>query len=180
MVAIVVILAATISVFVFDFTEVFQDPAPNVGQTSGEFIPGADDQEVQVTHVAGDSVRVENIEIVVKTSGPSLDTEARLINLPAESSDIDAENIQGDASLIDEGYGDPGPADPNQVIIEDFPPDDNVWEAGETIQFEINVAGADFRKPPDRTGPAANRLNVVIIYHSTESSAILYEETFRP
>lgn len=66
------------------------------------------------------------------------------------------------------------------MIIEDDPADDNVWEAGETIQFEINVGGADFREPPNRTGPAADKLEIVIIYTDTESGAILFEETFRP
>lgn len=180
LIAIAVVLGATISVFVLDLTEDVNDPAPAVGQASGEFIPGADDQEVRVSHIAGDSVKVENIEIVVRASGPSLNTEARLINLPSDGSDIDSNNIQGDESLIDESFGEAGPADPNQVIIEDYPTDDNIWEAGETIQFEINVVGADFREPPNRTGPAADKLEVVIIYTDTESGAVLFEETFRP
>lgn len=180
MVAVVVILAATVSLFALGITEDLDNPAPNVGQTSGDFIPGADDQEVRVTHVAGDSVVVENIEIIVEASGPSLNTEARLVNLPADNSDIDSENIEGDSSLVDKGFGDAGPADPNQVIIEDFPTDDNIWEAGETIQFEINVGGADFRDPPDRTGPPASTLEITIIYTTTESSSILYQGTFRP
>jgi len=44
MVAIVVILAAVISTFVLGFTENFSDPAPTVGDTTGEFVPGADEQ----------------------------------------------------------------------------------------------------------------------------------------
>lgn len=179
MVAVVVVLAATISVFVLGFTEDLDDPPPNVAQTSGEFVPGADEQEVRVTHLAGDDVRVENIEIIVKASGPSLDAGTRLVNLPSDGSDIDSDNVQGD-SLVSEGFGDPGPADPNQVIVEDFPADDNVWNVGETIQFEVNVVEADFREPPDRTGPAADELEVVIVYTNGESSAILFEETFRP
>lgn len=180
MVAIVVILAATISVFVLDLTENVNDPAPTVGQASGEFIPGANDQEVQVLHVAGDSVKVENIEIVVRASGPNLNTKARLVNLPADGSELDSSNIEGDKSLISKGVGEAGPADPNQVIIEDYPTDDNRWDAGETIQFEINVGGADFREPPNRTGPAASTLEVMIIYTDTESGAVLFEKTFRP
>jgi len=38
-VAIVVILAATISVAVFDTTENINEPAPNIAESSGEFVP---------------------------------------------------------------------------------------------------------------------------------------------
>lgn len=178
MVAVVVILSATVSLAVLNSTEDPNEPAPTVAQASGDFIPGADDQEVRVTHLAGDSVRVENIEIIVRASGPGVDTEERLINLPADDSDIDGDNLQEDNGLISKGYGESGPADPNKVIIEDYPSDDNVWDAGETIQFEINVGGADFRSQPNRTGPDADELKVTIIH--TESNAILFEKVFRP
>lgn len=177
MVAIVVILAAIISVVAFGVEDRLHEPAPNVAQTSGEFTPGADEQEVRVTHLAGDSVTVANIEVIVRASGPNLDTETRLVNLPAEGSDLDAENIQGDAGLISEGFGDAGPADPNQVIIEEYPADDNIWSAGDTIQFEINVGGADFRDPPV-SGPKAEELEVIIVH--TPSNAIIFEDTFVP
>ena len=178
MVAIAVILTATISIFVLGFTEDLNDTAPVVGQTSGEFVPGADEQEVLITHVAGDSVPVENIEIVVRATGPDVDSETRLVNLPAEGSDLDSVNIEGDTGIVSEGFGESGPSDPNQVIIEDYPTDDNIWDAGETIQFEINVGGADFRESPN--GPEADELEVTVVYTDTESSATLYEETFRP
>jgi FlaG/FlaF family flagellin (archaellin) len=178
MVAIAVILTATISIFVLGFTEDLNDTAPVVGQTSGEFVPGADEQEVLITHVAGDSVAVENMEIVVRATGPDVDSETRLVNLPAEGSDIDSVNIEGDTGIISEGPGESGPSDPNQVIIEDYPTDDDLWAAGETIQFEINVGGADFRESPN--GPVADELEVTIVYTDTDSTAILFEDTFRP
>ena len=178
MVAIAVILTATISIFVLGFTEDLNDTAPVVGQTSGEFVPGADEQEVLITHVAGDSVAVENMEIVVRATGPDVDSETRLVNLPAEGSDIDSVNIEGDTGIISEGPGESGPSDPNQVIIEDYPTDDDLWDAGETIQFEINVGGADFRESPN--GPVADELEVTIVYTDTDSTAILFEDTFRP
>ena len=173
MVAITVILTAAISVFVLGFTEDLDDTAPVVGQTSGEFVPGADEQEVLITHVAGDSVPVKNIEIVVRASGPGVDSEARLINLPSDDTTLDDRNLDDPDNLIDNG-GDP------RIVVEDVPDDDNVWEAGETIVFAINVVGADFRDPPDRNGPEADELEVTIVYTDTESSAILFEETFSP
>lgn len=173
MVAIAIVLAATISVFVLDYTDEFSDPAPTVGQTSSEFIPGADEQKVRVTHIAGDSVRVENIEIVVRASGPGVDAEARLVNLPSDDTTLDGQNLKDPKNLISES-GDP------RVVVEDVPADDNVWDAGDTIQFAINVGGADFREPPESGNPAADELEVTIVYTGAESSAILFEETFRP
>jgi flagellin-like protein len=178
MVAIVVILGIAVSAAALPITEDLNEPAPIVGQTSGDFVPGADDQEVRITHLAGDSVKVENIEILVKASGPGVDSSERLINLPAQNSDVDEENLQEDNGLISKGYGDAGPADPNQVIIEDYPTDNNIWNVGETIQFEINVGGADFRSLPERTGPDADKLEVTIIH--TKSNAILFENVFSP
>lgn len=176
LVAVVVIIASTVAIYGFGFADDMPKLAPNVAQTSGEFIPGADDQEVRVTHLGGDSVRVENIEIIVRASGPDLNTKERLVNLPADGSDIDDDNLQEDNGIISKGYGDSGPADPNQVIIEEYPTDDNNWDVSETIQFEINVGGADFRDPPN--GPDADQLEVTIIH--TESNAILFEKVFRP
>ena len=82
MVAIVVVLAATISVFFFGVTEDLSEAAPNAAQTSGEFEPGASAQRVRITHIAGKSVPAEELEIVVRVSGPDVDAEARLVNLP--------------------------------------------------------------------------------------------------
>jgi FlaG/FlaF family flagellin (archaellin) len=176
MVAVVVIISATVSTSVLGIGATLDEPAPNVAETTGAFEPGASEQEVLVTHVAGDNVRVENIEIVVRASGPGVDTEARLVNLPAGTSDIDDVNIDGDDSIISEGFGESGPSYPNQVIIEDFPADNNIWEAGETIQFEINVGGADFREPP--SGPDADTLEVVVVH--TPSGSTISEHTFTP
>jgi FlaG/FlaF family flagellin (archaellin) len=173
MVAVTVILTAVISVFVLGFTEDINDPAPTVAQTSSEFIPGADKQKVRVTHVAGDKVDVEHIEIAVRASGPGVDAEARLINLPSDDTTLDDRNLNDPDNLISES-GDP------RVVVEGVPADDNVWEPGETILFSINVDGADFREPSGRTGPAADELEVVVVYTDTDSTAILFEETFRP
>ena len=66
MVAVLIILASAISVTFLGVTEDINEPAPNVADTTGEFIPGGggDEQVVRITHTAGDSVGVENIEIM--------------------------------------------------------------------------------------------------------------------
>ncbi|QUJ74734.1 type IV pilin N-terminal domain-containing protein (plasmid) [Haloarcula marismortui ATCC 33800] len=171
MVAIAVILAATIATFVLGFAEDVHNPAPSVGQTSGEFVAGGDrdQQVVRITHVAGDSVAVENIEIIVRASGPGVDTEARLVDLPSTaSSKLLNENIDGNDDLIDQRSGS------TKLIADDGT---DVWSAGETIEFRVNSGTADFR---DGETPAANELEVDIVYVDSESSATLFEETFRP
>jgi FlaG/FlaF family flagellin (archaellin) len=179
MVAIVVLLAATVSVFFFDVTEDINQPAPVVGQTSGEFEAGGDfDQQiVRITHVAGDGVNVENIEIIVRASGPgdSLPAEARLVNLPSDGfqETIDDSNIRGD-ELIDTSSGSFG-RPPPQIIIRE---DSNTWSAGKTINFRIKVSGADFRDSAKGTDEEAEKLEVVIIH--TPSNSILSEYTFSP
>lgn len=168
MVAVTVMLAGTMSTFALGFTQNLNGPAPNVAQTSGEFVPGASAQRVRITHEGGDSVAVEEIEIIVRASGPSLDAEARLVDLPADDTTIDAKNIEGTVGLIDKGTA-------VQIIQED---DSNVWSAGDTIQFEINVGDADFREPPTGSNPDADELQVIIVH--TSSNQIIFDETFRP
>jgi flagellin-like protein len=172
MIAIVVILAVVISTFALGFAENFRDPAPIVGQTSGEFVPGADEQVVRITHVAGDSVPVEEIEIIVRASGPGddLPLEARLVDLPSDGfgTKIDDTNIEGD-DFLDQGTD----SDDQVIVVEDS----NIWEVGDTIQFVIAV-DADFRDPPVDSDNEADELEVIIIH--TPSNSILSEYTFSP
>jgi len=176
-VAIVVILAATISVTVLDTTEEINEPAPNVVETTGEFEPGggADEQLVRVTHIAGESVDVGDIEIILQANGPDEDlpTDARLVNLPADGSDIDDDNIQGDDDLIDTRNLPPDGSSGNQIITSE---DSNLWDSGDTIQFRIAVSGADFRDSPASNNPEADELEVTIVH--IPSDAIIFEDTF--
>lgn len=171
-IAIVVILAATVSVPFFDIVDNINEPAPNVVDTTGEFEAGSgfDQQFVRITHSAGESVAVEEIEIIVRASGPDVDTEARLVDLPGDGfgQKLADENIQGNIDLISQTTA--GPDD--QIIVVE---DSNIWETGDTIQFRINSGsgGADFREGED---PQADKLEVIIVH--TPSNAILSEHTF--
>jgi flagellin-like protein len=166
MVAIAVILAATISVFVLDIGEDIQNPGPNVAESSGEFIAGSDGdkQVVRITHVAGDTVNVENIEIIVRA--PDCDEQVRLVDLPGDgffSYTLADENIDGNDDFISQGFN----ADNKGPI---YVEENNQWTAGETISFRIAVTECDFRKPE------VEQLEVSIIH--VESNKILIEEKF--
>ena len=178
MVAIVVILAATVSMFFFNVVENINEPGPNVADTTGEFAvtpPGENagsKQIVRITHIAGEGVAVEELEIVVRASGPDddLPIEGRLVNLPADGSKFDDENFDTEDAdnLIDRGGN-----SKNNVIISDGI---DVWSAGQTITFRINTGAADFREDPN--GPEANELEVVIVH--TPSGTIISQNTFTP
>lgn len=177
MVAIVVILAAVLSVIVLDFSEDLDDPAPNVEDTTGEFELKTEafqsNQIVRITHIAGDNIPVEEMEIIVQVSGPDVNTQVRLVDLPAEDWSIDSSNMQGDKDLIDSTSRTPSGAKiQNQVIVS---ADSNVWSAGDTIQFRIKTGTADFREGED---PDADELEVIIVH--APSNTIISENTFRP
>lgn len=148
MVAIVVILAATISVFVLGLGEDIQDPAPNVAQSSGELITqdGFDGGIVRITHIAGDSVNVENIEITVDATD-SCSERARIVNLPSTAVNFgfdgfSDENLQnGDDSFISKGNSfstwDAG------VLHET---NENTFSAGSYFEFRITGGECELNK----------------------------------
>ncbi|MDB2225786.1 type IV pilin N-terminal domain-containing protein [Halorubrum ezzemoulense] len=175
MVAIVVILAATVSVFFLGVVGDINEPAPNVADTTGEFEPQTDisqtNQIVRITHIAGEGVPVEELEIIIRASGPGVDAEERLYELPASGNRIKPENKKGD-DLVSTSAGLFGNPNHDKIIIND---DSNVWASGDTIQFRIKTGAADFR---EGESPEAAELEVVIVH--TPSNAIISEHKFRP
>ncbi|TSD13477.1 type IV pilin [Haloglomus irregulare] len=182
LVAIVVILAAVISVPSFGVAADLREPAPNVADTTGEFVVGSDvdEQVVRITHVAGDDVDISNVEIIIRISGPDVNTEARLVDLPGDGSfdrTLADKNVkkEDNINLINQV----GPAfgqayEGDQVIVVD---DDNTWSAGDTIQFSLNGDAANFDESPD-PGVDADTLEITIVH--TPSNSILAEHTFTP
>jgi len=163
LVAIAVILAAVVSVFALGVAEDVDDAGPTVSESSGEFVAGGDttDQVVRISHVAGDDVPVDTIEIVVRAT--DCDTEARLVDLPSTgtANTIDSSNVAGDASLIDNGPGRAG-----ELIGSDT---NNVFSAGETIEFRVAVGGCDFRV-------AGNDSLTVLVVHTPSDSILIRQE----
>lgn len=100
-VAIVVILAGTISVITLDFTEDLDDSAPIIGQSSGKFVEqnGNSGGIVNITHIAGDNTRVADLEVVVdaECGGDGVEKQGRLVDLPVTTGNrIDSAQIRGD------------------------------------------------------------------------------------
>lgn len=169
LVALVLVLAVTISVYALGVADDLTEPGPNVAETSAEFVPGGstDEQVVRTTHVAGDRVAIENIEIIVRASGPGVDTQARLVDLPSTaSSKLRDENIDGNDDLIDQRSGS------TKLIADDGV---DFWSAGDTIEFRVNSGTADYR---DGETPDADELEVVVVH--APSNAIIVDRTFTP
>ena len=176
MIAIVIVLAATASAFLLGVSEDINEPAPNVADTTGKFVidePDAyNNQIIRITHLSGESVPVKEIEIIVRASGPTLDKDLRLINLPSEGSTVAQNNIEGDDIIDQSGRVD------DLVIVEDIPADNNRWDPGETIQFRITTGEADFRDSAQGDSNEADTLEVIIVH--TPSDAIISEHRFTP
>lgn len=167
MVAIVVILAAVLSVPVLDFAEDLNDPAPNMGTTTGEFEPELDypdNQIVRIIHTGGEGVALDKLEMVVRASGDSTDKQVRLVNLPPDLSTFDDDSYEGNDGLVS------GQGVSDGVLFDGS----STWAAGQSIKFRIPTGEADFRGED----PDADELKVIIVH--TRSNAIIAEHTFRP
>jgi len=163
LVAIVVILAATISVFVLGFADQVNQPAPIVGQSSGELAPqaGNDDGIIRITHVAGDTIRVSNMEVVVDASD-ACGKQGRLVYLPVspDGNNIDQSNIEGDDIFDQRAYGWDGVPGPNAIHNSEYAPGDN-------IAFRITGGACSITQGDE----------IIVRVVHTEMGSVIIEET---
>jgi FlaG/FlaF family flagellin (archaellin) len=144
LVAVTVVVAATVSATVFGVGSDLRRPGPTVAESSGDLaadVTGGSDQTVTITHEAGDTLDVSEIEIAVRACG----MQGRLVNLPAQGGDPNptGEYVEGD-DLFDNSFNAvTGP------IGEDGRTVDGRWTAGETATFRI-ANGACSLAPGDR------------------------------
>ncbi|MFC7075190.1 type IV pilin [Haloarcula halophila] len=130
LVAIVVVLTATVSVFALGVAGDASQPGPIVGQSSGELLTqdGYEGGTVNITHVAGDTLSASTLEIAVDAQD-ACGKSGRLVNLPASGGDPvpTSEYVRGD-DIFDNSY--------NSV---DGPIGEagGQWQAGETAIFRI-------------------------------------------
>jgi FlaG/FlaF family flagellin (archaellin) len=101
LIAVVVVVATTVSVFALGVGEETREPAPAVAQSSGTFVAfedGSDEQIVRITHVAGDRIPVSELEVVVDATD-ACGKAGRLVDLPVDGAGGNAiadSNIDGD------------------------------------------------------------------------------------
>jgi FlaG/FlaF family flagellin (archaellin) len=164
LVAIVVVLAATASVYVFGATDGSPDPAPTVAQSSGQFVPQDGDESgvVRITHRGGDTLRVADLEIVVDAQAVC-GKVGRLVNLPASSGDPrpTSEFVRGD-DVFDNSFNSvTGP------IGEDGRTVDGRWSSGETATFRLAKTDCELA-----TG---DTITVSVVH--TPTNAVVIEQT---
>jgi flagellin-like protein len=163
MVAVVVILASTVSVVAFGFRAQVDDPAPIVAQSSGELtrdITGAGvyDQVVNITHEGGDTVPVETLEVAVDASD-ACGKRGRLVDLPDNAVGYGSpDQIEGD-DIFDAASPEGGALDPTTG--------DDAFSAGDTIRFRVTNGACPLE--------AGDRITVRVIHVPT--GGVIIEET---
>lgn len=160
LVAVTVVLAATISVFALGFGT-STETAPVVGESSGTFEAfqsGSDEQIVRIRHVAGDTVPTDEMAVVVDASD-ACDKTGRLVDLPlgsaGASNTISPGNVEGD-DIFDNSYG----------AVDHGALTDDVYDAGDVIRFRI--AKGDCEVDPDET-------LVVSVVHTPTNAVVITE-----
>lgn len=133
LVALTLVLAAAVSATVLGSTAKLREPAPTVAQTAGEYERYENgggrytEQVIRITHLAGDSVTVTDIEIAVD-AGDACGKAGRLVNLPASGGDPrpTAAYVRGD-DVFDNSYG----------SVTGLLATGGEWSAGETAEFRL-------------------------------------------
>ncbi|WP_309484930.1 type IV pilin [Halorhabdus salina] len=159
LVAIVVILAATVSVFALGFADDSTQPGPIVGQSSGELISDQPtgkrtDQIVRLTHIAGDDLDVSKLEIAVDATD-ACGKQSRIVNLPTNT--LGSANYDGD-NIFDYYSPDGGELDTSA---------DGIWSAGETATFRIKSGGCKLN--------SGDTITVRVVH--TPTNAVVIEQT---
>jgi len=165
LVGLALLLAAAVSATALGFADELTGVAPTVAQSSGTYERYAsgggryDEQVVRVTHEAGDTLTVRDIEIAVDASDACGKT-GRLVNLPASGDDPrpTGEYVRGDDVFDNAANSVEGPIGTGDVD------DDGEWSAGETVQFRLST-----RECPLDTG---DRFTVRVVHIPTDSVVI--------
>jgi flagellin-like protein len=164
LVAIVVVLAATISVLALGFTEKTTETGPVVGESTGTLESngaGSDNGFVRIRHVAGDSIQTSNMEVVVDATA-ACGKHGRLVNLPVDGAGgnaIGENNIEGD-DIFDERPPYLGGPDKSALHEPEY-------ASGEAILFRI----------PNSDCPLQNGDQVTVRVVHTPTSSVVIEET---
>jgi FlaG/FlaF family flagellin (archaellin) len=141
LVGLVLLLATAVSAATVAVAGDLTDPAPTVSQTSGEYDRYASgggrytEQVIRVTHVAGDTLTVSNLELAVDASD-ACGKAGRLVNLPAAGDDPrpTSEYVRGEDIFDNAANSVEGPIGTGDVD------DDGEWSAGETAQFRLSTS----------------------------------------
>jgi len=158
MVAIVVLIAIPAGIYAFQVAEPGREPAPTVKRTDASMTPdgGVDTQTVSVTHGGGDTVDMENVEVVVRIEETG--ESARIVDLPTPETELSSSNVTGD-SIVNTSYDVSGTPLSTDAT-------DGEWSVDEEVRFQVESSSI-----------SADDTVVVTIVH-TETNSVLGEERF--
>lgn len=161
LVAVVVVLAATISVYTLGATEEIRSPPPAVSDSSAEYLTGSlscDDDIVKLTHRAGDPVDLSETRTIVRL--PDSDRkEATITGFPTDGSTLDNQtdvddphNILSDNCVGGEADGGSGGS--------------GRWAVGDSFSFKLNSGGG--------TGDinAGDTIEVIVVHDPSDAVVV--------
>lgn len=132
LVGVVVVIGLVVITLSLGLAENVDSPAPVVSETSGLVAPTADGQVIEVTHVAGDTVRLSNVEVVVDAT-EACGQQARIVDLPLDSAEyLQPDDITG-AAILSTANRSRADYDPGALLNERF-------AGGETIGVRLTDA----------------------------------------
>ena len=166
LVAIAIILAVSVSTFALGIADETQEPPPLVGDSTGTYETGTqtcDDDIVRLTHVAGDTLELEETRVIVRLPD-SGDIEASTTGFPVPSttlseSEIGAENID-DSSNIFYSSGCVGGVAANG---------DGTWEPGTSMSFKLNSGNGNI--------DSGDTISVIVVHEPSESIVVEHSIT---
>lgn len=132
MLAVTVLLAATVGGYALNTTAGLDQRTPTVARSTGSFVTGpyggCGENAVVIRHAGGDSVPADEIEVAVRL--PDAGTRARLVDLPVSGTALSASNAD----------------DPDNVVYDYcvggvIAAGGQRWSAGRTITFQLNAGG---------------------------------------
>lgn len=161
LVAIVVVLAATMSVFALGLTEEIRSPPPTVSDSSAEYLTGSttcDTDIVRLSHVAGDAVDLSETRTVVRLPD-SGGTEATITGFPTDGSTLDADEYDDPDNIL---YS-------NGCVRGAAADGDGEWSVGTSFSFKLNSGGGTGDIDPGDTIEVLvvhDPSNAVVVEHS--------------
>ena len=131
----VLVLGGLYSLTALDFGPGGGESAPTVSESDGRLRLAADGSysTVELTHVAGDTLDVSELELVVSAQS-ACGKSGRLVDLPAPGGDPRpaSEYVRGDDIFDTSDDSLTGPIGEDNVTV------DGTWPAGETAMFRID------------------------------------------
>ena len=164
LVAVVVVLAATVSVFALGVTEEIRSPPPTVSDSSAEYLTGSttcDTDIVRLTHAAGDAVDLSETRTVVRLPD-SGGTEATITGFPTDGSTLDADEHDDPDNILYSGGCVGGEADGGSG-------GSGRWSVGTSFSFKLNSGGGTGDIDPGDTIEVLvvhDPSNAVVVEHS--------------